>query len=173
MYSGTVELFRDTSGRGRGMSAVLSTISQLVHDPLVSMEGIVGDSAKSIQSIVDRDTNVARKYGYPGGLRWNAISAAEIFEPVLVYWEKRVDTNKSMLERLLGTGVLLELMNLFVHMNRDEFYSTHVSVECKSCLGKLCTVKRDLYNAVVMKCRFISLVCKFPVKTAGESVRCY
>ncbi|XP_011875587.1 PREDICTED: uncharacterized protein LOC105566275, partial [Vollenhovia emeryi] len=111
-----------------------------------------------IQSIVDRDTNVARKYGYPGGLRWNAISVAEIFEPVLAYWEKRVDTDKSMLERLLDTGVLLELMNLFVHMNRDEFYSTHVSVKCKSCLGKLCTVKRDLYNAVVMKCRFVSLV---------------
>ncbi|XP_011883835.1 PREDICTED: uncharacterized protein LOC105570963, partial [Vollenhovia emeryi] len=48
---------------------------------------------------------------------------------------------------------------------KDEFYSTHVSVKCKSCLGKLCTVKRDLYNAVVMKCRFVSLVCKFPVKT--------
>ncbi|XP_011858477.1 PREDICTED: uncharacterized protein LOC105556033 isoform X2 [Vollenhovia emeryi] len=58
--------------------------------------------------------------------------------------------------RLAGT-------NEFVHMNRDEFYSTHVSVKCKSCLDKLCTVKRDLYNAVVMKCRFVSL-CKFPVK---------
>ncbi|XP_011880722.1 PREDICTED: uncharacterized protein LOC105569134 [Vollenhovia emeryi] len=127
------------------------------------MEGIVGDSAKSIQSIVDRDTNFARKYGYAGGLRWNAISAVEIFEPVLAYWEKRVDTDKSTLERLLDTGVLLELMNLFVHMNRDEFYSTHVSVKCKSCLGKLCTVKRDLYNAVVIKCRFVSLVCKFSV----------
>ncbi|XP_011883793.1 PREDICTED: uncharacterized protein LOC105570948 [Vollenhovia emeryi] len=129
------------------------------------MEGIVGDSAKSIQSIVDRDTNFARKYGYARGLRWNAISAVEIFEPVLAYWEKRVDTDKSTLERLLDTGVLLELMNLFVHMNRDEFYSTHVSVKCKSCLGKLCTVKRDLYNAVVIKCRFVSLVCKFSVKT--------
>ncbi|XP_011861421.1 PREDICTED: uncharacterized protein LOC105558387 [Vollenhovia emeryi] len=78
---------------------------------LVPMEGIVGDSAKRIQSIVDCDTNVARKYGYAGGLRWNAISTAEIFEPVLAYLEKRVDTDKSTLERLLDTGVLLELMN--------------------------------------------------------------
>ncbi|XP_011878361.1 PREDICTED: uncharacterized protein LOC105567796, partial [Vollenhovia emeryi] len=59
---------------------------------LLPMEGIVSDSAKSIQSIVDRDTNVARKYGYAGGHRWNAISAAEIFEPVLAYWEKRMDS---------------------------------------------------------------------------------
>ncbi|XP_011860975.1 PREDICTED: uncharacterized protein LOC105558076 [Vollenhovia emeryi] len=137
---------------------------------LVPMEGIVGDSAKSIRSIVDCDSNVARKYGCAGGLRWNAISAAEIFEPVLAYWEKRVDADKSTLERLLDTDVLLELMNLFVHMNRNEFYSQHVSVKCKSCLGKLCTVKRDLYNALVMKCRLVSLACKFPVKTLPAKV---
>ncbi|XP_011868428.1 PREDICTED: uncharacterized protein LOC105562296 [Vollenhovia emeryi] len=39
MCSGTVQLFRDTSGRGRGMWAVLSTISQLVHDPYFSADG--------------------------------------------------------------------------------------------------------------------------------------
>ncbi|XP_011883591.1 PREDICTED: uncharacterized protein LOC105570759 [Vollenhovia emeryi] len=50
MCSGTVQLFRDTFGRGRGMSAVLSTISQLVHDPFSADGGYrIGDSAKSIK----------------------------------------------------------------------------------------------------------------------------
>ncbi|XP_018398949.1 PREDICTED: uncharacterized protein LOC108776744 [Cyphomyrmex costatus] len=51
------------------------------------------------------------------------------------------------------------------NIHTDEFYVKQASIKCKWCQNKLCTVKRDLYNAIVMRCRFISLLCKFPVKT--------
>lgn len=131
---------------------------------LVPMENLVSDTAKNIQNIIYCNLNIAQKYGY-NGLKWNALSIAEIVEPMFTYWEKCVESDKHTLERLLDTGMLLELMNLFMHINTDEFYTKEVSIKCKWCLGKLCTVKRDLYNAIVMKCRCISLICKFPVKT--------
>lgn len=130
---------------------------------LVPMENLVSDTAKNIQNIYC-NLNNAQKYGYDG-LKCNALSIAELMEPMFTYWEKCVESDKHMLDRLLDTGMLLEIMNLFMHINTDEFYSKEVSIKCKWCLGKLCTVKRDLYNAIVMKCRCISLVCKFPVKT--------
>lgn len=136
---------------------------------LVPMENLVSDNAKNIQNIIYYNLNIAQKYGY-GGLKWNALSIAEIIDPIFTYWEKCVETDKHMLTHLLDTGVLVELMNLFMHINTDEFYVKQVSIKCKWCLGKLCTVKRDLYNAIVMKCRCISLICKFPVKTLPAEV---
>lgn len=137
---------------------------------LVPMENLVSDSAKNIQDIVYCNSNIAQKYGYAGGLKWNALSIAEIAELVFTYWEKCVETDKNMLERLIDTGILLELMNLFTNINVDEFYIKQVSIKCKWCLSKQCTVKRDLYNAIVLKNRCVCLVCKFPVKTLPAEV---
>lgn len=136
---------------------------------LVPMENLVSDNAKSIQHIIYCNLNITQKYGYEG-LKWNALSIAEIVDPMFTYWEKCVETDKHMLTRLLDTGVLVELMNLFMHINTDEFYIKQVSIKCKWCLDKSCTIKRDLYNAIVMKCRCINLVCKFPVKTLPAEV---
>jgi len=137
---------------------------------LVPMKNLVSDSAKNIQNIIYCNLNIAQKYGYAGGLKWNALIIAEIMESVFTYWEKCIETDKHMLEHLLDTGILSELMKLLIHINIDEFYFKQVSIKCKWCQDKLCTIKRDLYNAIVMKCRCISLVCKFPVKTLPAEV---
>ncbi|TGZ50751.1 uncharacterized protein [Temnothorax longispinosus] len=136
---------------------------------LVPMENLV-DSAKNIENIIYHNLNIAQKYGYEGGLKWNAISIMEIVEPTFTYWEKCVETDKHMLDRLLDTGIFPKLMNLFIHMHADEFYNKQVSIKCKWCLDKQCTVKRDLYNAIAMKCKCVSLACKFPVKTLPAEV---
>lgn len=137
---------------------------------LVPKENLVSNSAKNIQNIISCNLNIAQKYGY-AGLKWNALSIGKIVEPMFTYWENCMETDKQhMLERLLDTGVLLELMNLFIHINTDEFYVKQTSIKCNWCLDKLCTVKRDLYNAIVMKCRCISVVCRFPVKTLPTKV---
>lgn len=131
---------------------------------LVPMENLASNSAKNIQNIIYCNLNIAQKYGY-AGLKWNALSIAEITEPMFIYWEKCVEADKLMLEHLLDTGILLELMNVFIHINTDEFYVKQVSIKCKWCPGKLCTVKRDLFNAIAMTFRCVNLVCRFPVKT--------
>ncbi|XP_012535924.1 uncharacterized protein LOC118648708 [Monomorium pharaonis] len=137
---------------------------------LVPKENLVSDSAKNIQNIISCNLNIAQKYGY-AGLKWNAINIGKIVEPMFTYWEKCMETDKQhMLERLLDTDVLVELMNLFVHINTDEFYVKKTSVKCNWCLNNLCTIKRDLYNAIVIKCRCISVICKFPMKTLPEKV---
>lgn len=136
---------------------------------LVPMENLVSNSAKNIQNIIYCNLNIAQKYGY-AGLKWNALGIAEITQPMFTYWEKCVEADKLMLKHLLDTGILLELMNVFIHININEFYVKQVSIKCKWCLDKLCTVKRDLYNAIVMKCRCVNLICRFPVKTLPAEV---
>lgn len=137
---------------------------------LVPMENLVNDNAKNIQNIIYCNLNIAQKYGYAGGLKWNTLSIPDIVDPMFMYWEKCVEADKHMLTHLLDTGVLLELMNLFIHINIDEFYIEEVSIKCKWCFNKSCTIKRDLYNAVAMKCKCINLICKFPVKTLPAEV---
>ncbi|KAL6257939.1 hypothetical protein P5V15_011538 [Pogonomyrmex californicus] len=134
---------------------------------LVPMENFVNDNAKSIQDIIYCNLNIIKKYGY-AGLKWNALTTAELVEPIFTYWETCVD--KHTFGRLLDTGILLELMNLFLHINTDDFYSKQVTIKCKWCLGKMCTIKRDLYNAVAMMCRCVNLVCKFPVDTLSAEI---
>ncbi|KYM99371.1 hypothetical protein ALC62_09873 [Cyphomyrmex costatus] len=131
---------------------------------LVPIKNLTRDSAKNVQNIICSNLNIMQKYGC-GSIKWNVLHTAEIVEPMVTYWEKCVETDKHMLNHLLDTGILLELMNLFVQIHTDEFYVKQASIKCKWCQNKLCTVKRDLYNAIVMRCRFISLLCKFPVKT--------
>ncbi|XP_012059954.1 PREDICTED: uncharacterized protein LOC105623164 [Atta cephalotes] len=136
---------------------------------LVPIKNLVKDNAKNVQNIIYCNLNIMQKYGYES-LKWNALCIAEIVESMFTYWEKCVETDKHMLKNLLDTGILLELMNLFVQIHVDEFYVKQVSIKCKWCQDKLCTVKRDLYNAIVMKCRCISLLCKFSVKTLPADV---
>ncbi|XP_011339642.1 uncharacterized protein LOC105280654 isoform X2 [Ooceraea biroi] len=138
---------------------------------LVPVESFANDTAKNLQNIVSCNSKIAQRYGYEA-LKWNAFSTAEIGEPLFMYLERCVKADKCLLvDKLLDTSVLLETMNLFIHMNVDAFYMREMSLKkCKWCLDKVCTVKKDLYNAIVMQCRFFTLVCKFSVKTLPEEV---
>ncbi|KAL0108708.1 hypothetical protein PUN28_014095 [Cardiocondyla obscurior] len=130
---------------------------------LVPMESL-NNSAKDIQNVIYCNVNIAEKYGTKN-LKCNAISIAEISEVVLEYWEKCIEIDNSMFKHLVNTGILLEIMNLFIHINTDEFYKEKKSTECKWCSNKLCIVKKDLHNFIATKCRCINLIFKFSLKT--------
>jgi hypothetical protein len=132
---------------------------------LMPIKNFVSDSAKNVKNIVSCNLKIAQKYGYMGALKWNALNIAEIIEPWFIYLEKCIEADKCVVNKLLDTGILLEMMNLFIYMDIDVFYMKEVSIKCKWCMGKVCTVKRDLYNAIVMKCRSLSLICRFSIKT--------
>jgi len=132
---------------------------------LVPMENLVCNGAKNIQDIVSCQLNIMKKYGETECLKWNALFIGEIVEPMFKYWEVCIETDKHVLKQLLDTGILLETMNLFLHIDTNKFYTKQVSVECKWCLNKtVCTVKRDLYNSIIMKYKCASLLCKYHVK---------
>ncbi|XP_072750211.1 uncharacterized protein [Anoplolepis gracilipes] len=138
---------------------------------LVPIEDLVSNnSAKNMQDVVSCQLNIAQKYGYTGSLKWNALIIAEIVEPMFKYWEMCIETDQRVLKHLLDTGILSETMNLFLHIDADEVYIKRVSVKCTHCLDKICTVKKDLYNAIIMKCKCVNLLCKYQVKNISEKV---
>lgn len=137
---------------------------------LVPIESLVSHSAKKMQDINFYQLNIAQKYGYTGGLKWNALIIAEIVEPMFKYWEMCIESDGHVLKQLLDTGILLEIMNLILQIDSDEFYNKQVSIECKWCQNKMCTVKRELYNAIIMKYKCVSLLCKYHVKDMPQEV---
>lgn len=132
---------------------------------LVPVENFTNDTAKDVQKFIHCNLRIAQKYGYTGGLMWNAFNIAEIVEPMFTYWETRVKTDK---QQFLDTGIILEMMNLIIHTS--VFFIKDTSSKCKACTDKECTVKTDIYNAVVMKCRCINLISRFPMKTLPKEV---
>ncbi|XP_029167569.1 uncharacterized protein LOC114938017 isoform X2 [Nylanderia fulva] len=130
----------------------------------------MSNSAKNMQDIISCQSDIARKYGYTGGLKGNAFIIAEIIEPMFKYWEMCIESDEHVLKQLLDTGVLLEVMNFILQIDADEFYNKKASIECKWCQNKMCIVKRDLYNAIIMKYKCISLLCKYRVKDMPKKV---
>lgn len=128
------------------------------------------DVAKKIKDVILHNSNIAQKYGNTGGLRCNALVLVDIVEPVLIHWEECLEADKHMVNQLVDSGLLLEMMNLFVHMSADEFYNKQESIKCKWCISKVCTVKRDLYNFIIVKCKLVSLVYKFCSKVWTQEV---
>lgn len=137
---------------------------------LVPMENLVHNGAKNMQDVVSCQLNIVQKYGETECLKWNALFIGEIVERMFKYWEICIETDKHVLKQLLDTDILLETMNLFLHIDTNKFYTKQVSVECKWCLDKTCTVKRDLYNSLIMKYKCISLLCKYQVKNMPKKM---
>lgn len=127
---------------------------------LTPVEKFVDDSAKNIRDFIICDKKIAQKYGYTECLKWNAFNIAGIVEPMFIYWETYIKIDK---QKFFDTGILLETINLIVHIST--FFMKDVLVKCKLCLDEKCTIKRDLYNTVTLKCKCINLVSKFPTKT--------
>lgn len=130
--------------------------------PVMSFED---DSAKSIRDFVICDKMLARRYRYTESLRWNAFRFAKIIEPIFTYWETYIKIGE---KKFLDTGILLETISLILHMS--VFFMKDVSYKCKSCLDEKCTVDRDLYNTVTLKCKCVHFVSKFPAKTLPEEL---
>lgn len=138
---------------------------------LIPMKNLVHNGAKNIQDIASCQLNIVQKYGETECLKWNALFIIEIVEPMFKYWKICIDTDKHVLKQLLDTGILLETMNLFLHIDTNKFYTKQVSIECKWCLNKtVCTTKRDLYNSIIMKYNCVNLLCKYHVKNMPEKM---
>lgn len=136
---------------------------------LTPIKDVATDSAKSIylQNVISCNSNIAKKYGYRG-VKQNALVIEEIVEPMFTYWEKYIEADTTVLKKLVDTGILKEITNLFTNTNVDEFYLTQVSKECKWCPAKMCTIKRDLYNIIIIKSKFIGLLCKPYITAMSE-----
>ncbi|XP_011141889.1 uncharacterized protein LOC105184670 isoform X2 [Harpegnathos saltator] len=136
---------------------------------LTPVENFANDSAKNIQDFLICDKKLAQKYGYKESLiKWNAFNIAEIVEPMFTYWETYIQIDKN---KFLDTGIMLETINLIIHLST--FFIKDVSNKCKSCLDENCTVKRDIYNNVILKYRCIYLINKFPAKTLPKTLCVY
>ncbi|XP_014488784.1 PREDICTED: uncharacterized protein LOC106751968 isoform X2 [Dinoponera quadriceps] len=126
---------------------------------LTPVENLTDDTAKSIQDFIIHDKKIAQKYGYTGSFKWNVFGIKEIVDSVFTYWETCV---KNYQQKFLDTGILLETISLIVYIS--VFLTKNVSNKCNACLNEKCTVKRDIYNTVILKFRCVNLVSKFPVK---------
>lgn len=132
---------------------------------LTPTENFVNDSAKSIRDHIISDKKIAQKYGYTESLKLNALRVAEMVEPMFTYWETCIKIDK---QKFLDTGIMLETIRLIIHMS--VFFMKDVSDKCKVCLDERCTVKKDLYNTVILKCRCVNFLSKFPTKTLPEKL---
>lgn len=132
---------------------------------LTPTENFVNDNVKNIEDFIICDKKIAQKYGYTGSLKLNAFRIGEIIEPMFAYWETCIKIDK---QKFLDTDIISETIRLIVHISL--FLMKDVSNKCKACLDDKCTVKRDLYNTIILKCRCIHFLSKFPKKTLPEKL---
>ncbi|XP_054002765.1 uncharacterized protein LOC128889288 isoform X1 [Hylaeus anthracinus] len=122
---------------------------------LKPVEHLVNSDAESIRDLCDNYTKLSKQYGYTGSIKWMTFSIVQILDPLLLYWEACIKNGK---KAFLENGILLEVMNLVAHMTLCFIEQT--PNKCKSCLDKDCMVKRDIYNAIVIKTRCIMVIIK-------------
>ncbi|KAG7207104.1 hypothetical protein KM043_000981 [Ampulex compressa] len=129
------------------------------------LEHLTKHDSRDISDNIDGYFEIARKHGYSGAIKWTVLSTAQILEPLLAYWET---SSKAGNKRFLDNGILLATMNAVSLIGI--FFMKQVSEKCKSCYKESCTVRRDMYNAVVIKTRCVNLVSKLSQEDLSRDV---
>ncbi|XP_076171229.1 uncharacterized protein LOC143148617 isoform X2 [Ptiloglossa arizonensis] len=137
----------------------------LYHVLMKPVECLVENNAKSIHGMCDNYVKIAKQYGYKGCIKWMTFSIVQVLEPLFMYWETCIKTGKKL---FLENGILLEVMNLVAHINIC--FIKQRSDKCKSCQNKDCMVKRDIYNAVVIKIRCVNLISKLATNDLSQDI---
>ncbi|XP_029041075.2 uncharacterized protein LOC114875210 [Osmia bicornis bicornis] len=122
-------------------------------------------TVKNIQNFCDNYLEIVKKFGYIGSLKWATFSIIQILESLFMYWEICVKTEK---KTFLKNDILLQVMNMISHVSIC--FIKQISDKCKSCQNENCTIKRDMYNAVVTKIRCVNLISKFSADDLSKDI---
>ncbi|XP_076643985.1 uncharacterized protein LOC143354109 isoform X2 [Halictus rubicundus] len=129
------------------------------------IDHMVESNVNNIHGFCNNYERVIRKYGYIGSVKWITFSIVQILEPLFIYWEACLKRGK---KPFLKNGILLEIMNVIV--STSEYFIHQTSNKCKSCQSKECMVRRDIYNAVVIKTRCINFISKLSTNDLSKDI---
>lgn len=123
------------------------------------------NSVKKIQELNDNYLKLTNKYGYIGPVKWMTFSIVQILQTLFIYWETCIKIEKKI---YLKNDLLLETIKLIGHISICFLKQT--SDKCKSCQNENCMVKKDIYNAVVVKTTCINFISKFPKSDLSKDI---
>ncbi|XP_011686726.1 PREDICTED: uncharacterized protein LOC105449292 [Wasmannia auropunctata] len=129
---------------------------------LVPMKNLTSDNTKSVQNIIYCNLNNAQKYGYTQCLKFNALGNLQVSQLLIKYWNNCAMTDKHMLQHLLDTGILLELMKLFITININKFY--------RGCEMNCCSTMNNLDDFLKTNIDICYFIVHFPAKTLPVEV---
>ncbi|KOC65264.1 hypothetical protein WH47_09843 [Habropoda laboriosa] len=129
------------------------------------VECLVESNVKSIQDLNDSYVKLTKQYGYTGAIKWTTFSILQILEPLFIYWETCIKATKKI---YLKDDLLLETMNLVRCISTC--FSKQTLEKCKSCQSENCNMRKDTYNAVVIKTRCINLISKLSANDLSKSI---
>lgn len=122
-------------------------------------------TVKKIQNFCDNYVEIVKKFGYTGSLKWTTFSIIQILESLFMYWEICVKTEK---KTFLKNDILLQVMNMVSHISIC--FIKQISDKCRTCQDENCTIRRDIYNAVVIKIRCVNLISKFSTDDLSKDI---
>nr|XP_012141376.1 PREDICTED: uncharacterized protein LOC100876946 [Megachile rotundata] len=122
-------------------------------------------TAKNVQDFSDNYMTIVKKYGYQRSIKWTTFSIVQILETLFMYWEKCIKTEKKM---FLKNDILVQMMNLIACIS--VCFTEQISEKCKSCQSENCLIKRDIYNAVVIKIRCINVISKLSASDLSKDI---
>ncbi|XP_043250248.1 uncharacterized protein LOC122396156 [Colletes gigas] len=132
---------------------------------LKPVERLVETNAKSIQDLCDNYGIIAKQYGYKGSIKWMTFSIIQVLESLFIYWSTCITIGK---KTFLENGMLLKTMNLITCVTTC--FLKEESYKCKICLDNNCTLRRDMYNVVVIKTKCINVINKLSEKDLSKDI---
>ncbi|XP_071871187.1 uncharacterized protein isoform X2 [Bombus fervidus] len=132
---------------------------------LKPVEYLIANDVKTIQKLANNYKRLTKSYGYTGSIKWATFNIIHILEPLFIYWETCIKSEKKV---YIKNDLLLEIMNLIESMSICFIKQT--SDKCKSCQSENCMVRKDIYNAVAIKTRCINLISKFSTNDLSKDI---
>ncbi|XP_043509177.1 uncharacterized protein LOC122528276 [Frieseomelitta varia] len=129
------------------------------------IECLTENVVKKIEKLIDNYVSLIKRYEYTGSVKWATFSIVQILEPLFIYWETCIKTEKKV---YIKNDLLLETMKLVGYLSIC--FIKQISNKCTSCQSENCMVKKDIYNAVAIKTRCINLISKFSKNDLSKDV---
>ncbi|CAL7939090.1 unnamed protein product [Xylocopa violacea] len=129
------------------------------------IECLVENDVKQLRQMTDIYTKLTGKYGYTGSVKWITFSIVQILDPLFVYWDACIKAGRKI---YLRNDLLLEIMNLVEHTSMCFIKQT--LDKCKSCQSEECTIRKDIYNAVVIKIRCMNVIIKLSTDDLSRDI---
>ncbi|XP_076761379.1 uncharacterized protein LOC143429594 [Xylocopa sonorina] len=129
------------------------------------IECLVENDVKQVQQMTDIYIKLTGKYGYTGSVKWITFSIIQILDPLFVYWDTCIKTGRKI---YLRNDLLLEIMKLVGHTSMCFIKQT--LDKCTSCQNEECTIRKNIYNAVVIKIICMNFIIKLSTDDLSRDI---
>ncbi|XP_014609651.1 PREDICTED: uncharacterized protein LOC106789708 [Polistes canadensis] len=127
-------------------------------------EELTESTSKHMERLTSQYIDIVKRCGYTDTVMITASFFVEIFQYVFLYWENNLTLGKI---QFLKTNILYETMKLV-----DQISKTLIKTVIENCIccSKKCTIKKDLYNYIILKAKCTILVTKLSIKDLPENI---